>query len=141
MWFARLYRKKTLWLVLFLLCTSAVVLLSLLPYSPERSVKAQTGFRWDYVEHFLAFFSLGGLYVLWRSNREYRLGEKEFVFLLVFSAGFSWAMEYAQCYIPGRVYNNKDALFNLAGVLCSVLVVYLALVRVYLRKRHALQDG
>lgn len=140
MWFAKLYRKKTIWLIMFLLCTGTIILLSLIPYSPEKSVKAQSGFRWDYLEHYLAFFSFGSLYVLWRSNREYRLNSLEFILLLVISAAFSWSMEYAQLYIPGRAFNNRDALFNLAGVLSSLLLVYLLLIRYYLRKRQALSE-
>ena len=140
MWFLKLYNKKPVWLVLFILCTAAIILLSLIPFSPERSVKAQSGFRWDYLEHFLAFFSFGSLYILWRCNRKFRLSGLETALLLVLASGFGWTMEYAQLYIPGRAYNNTDALFNLAGVLGSVLLVYLVLVRYYLRKRQSLPE-
>jgi hypothetical protein len=105
------------------------------------AVKAESGFRWDYLEHFLAFFTFGSLYVIWRSDRNYHMRGTELFVLLIASGGFSFAMEYAQLYVPGRAFNPIDLTCNLAGVLGSILFVYFYLIRHYLRKRYVMPGG
>jgi VanZ family protein len=141
MWMLKFYNRKPVWLVLFILCTAVIILLSLIPYSPEMAVKAESGFRWDYLEHFLAFFTFGSLYVIWRSDRNYHMRGTELFVLLIASGGFSFAMEYAQLYVPGRAFNPIDLTCNLAGVLGSILFVYFYLIRHYLRKRYVMPGG
>jgi VanZ family protein len=138
MWLLKLYHKKSVWLILFIACTAGIVLVSVIPYSPEKAAVAESGFRWDYLEHFLAFFSFGGLFVLWRSDRNYRISAMELVLLCILAAGFSWAIEYAQLFVPGRAFNVIDIMFNLAGVLSSILLVYFLVIRYYLRRRQSI---
>lgn len=133
--FWKVYHKKTLWMILFFACTATIVLLSVIPYSTEVDRQSGTKFRWDYLEHFLAFFAFGGLYVLWRSDRKYRIKVPELLFLIIVSGGFSMGMEYIQLFIPGRAFNYIDFLYNLAGVLSSILLVYFFLIRHYIRKK------
>lgn len=141
MWLLRYYNKKSIWLILFVLCSAVIILLSVIPYSTEMAVRADSGFRWDYLEHYLAFFSFGSLYVLWRSDRSYRMRGWDLALLMVVASGFSLGTEYAQLFIPGRAFNLMDVLYNLAGVLSSILVVYIYLIRQYLRKRYVLSNA
>jgi len=137
MWLLKFYNRKPVWLILFILCTAVIILLSIIPYSPEKAVRAESDFRWDYLEHFLAFFTFGSLYVVWRSDRNYHMRGMELLFLFIVAGGFSMGTEYVQLYIPGRAFNLIDFTYNMAGVLGSILIVYVYLIRQYLRKRHS----
>ena len=131
------YHKKILWMVLFLACATLIMVASLIPYSPERAQKTPPGFRWDYLEHFVVYFLFGSLYILWRSDRDFKIPNLWLAVLLLVSLGFSFLTEFVQLWIPGRAYNILDAVCNLSGVLGSFFVVYLCLIRWYLRKRHS----
>lgn len=130
------YHKKNLWLSLFILCTILILVVSVIPFSRQMQQKGSGEFRWDYLEHFLAYFVFGGLFILWRSNRNFSIRSLELAVLLAVSVSFSIGTEYVQLFIPGRAFNPVDALYNLAGLLTSVSVVYFFLVRHYLRKRQ-----
>ena len=132
----RFYYRKNIWLILFILWTLLIVSLSMIPYSGVAKEPGSSGFRWDYLEHFLAHFAFGTLFILWRSDRRFNIPNLELALIFALTLCFSFLTEYIQLYIPGRAFNYIDVLYNLAGVVSSILLVYFFCIRVYLRKKH-----
>ena len=131
------YHKKYIWLVGFIAWTLFIVLLTVMPDSKEVIQQATENFRWDYPLHFLAYFAFGTLYILWRGDSNFSIRGIELFVLFAISCSFAVLTEYLQLLIPGRTFNYIDVIYNLAGVLSSILVVYFYLIRFYLRKKHS----
>jgi len=130
------YYRKSIWLILFIIWTLLIISASMIPYSGATGELGSSGFRWDYLEHFLAYLAFGSLYILWRSDRSFNLRNMELALMFTVSICFSILTEYIQLFIPGRAFNYIDVVYNLAGVLSSILLVYLFLIRYYLRRKH-----
>ncbi len=137
MWFMKYYHNKSIWLILFILWTLLILLVSLIPYSTETARQSISEFRWDYLEHFLAYFAFGSFYVLWRSDRNFSMRSLELALMFAVTISFSLMTEYLQLLVPGRRFNLIDAAYNLAGVLGSILLVYFYLIRHFMRKRQS----
>ena len=132
-----LYHKKRLWLGLFISWTLVLVILTLYP-DFEKIVKEGTSkFRWDYIQHFLAYFGLGSLYVLWRGSTDFFIRGTELALLIAITIVFSILTEYIQVLIPGRAFNVLDMFYNVVGVLTGIITTYFIIIRFWLRKRYA----
>jgi len=85
--------------------------------------------RLDYIIHFSAYFILVLLYLLWLGIKG--PGKKILFFLLSVLGGFviSSLIEGIQIFIPGRMYNPVDILYNCVGVTTGVLFFYLFIFR------------
>lgn len=132
----KFYYRKSIWLILFIFWTLLIISTSMIPYSGVSGEPGSSGFRWDYLEHFLAYFAFGSLYILWRSDRNFTIRKLELALLFTLATCFSILTEYIQIFIPGRAFNYIDVLYNLAGVISSILLIYFYLIRYYLRKKH-----
>ncbi|MFC2115372.1 VanZ family protein [Bacteroidota bacterium] len=130
------YHKKYIWLTGFIIWTLFILFVSLVPDSKEIIEQSTENFRWDYLEHFLAYFAFGTLYILWRGDRDFTIKGLELAVLFAVACSFSFLTECLQMLIPGRTFNIIDVVYNLAGVLGSILVIYYYLIRYYLRKKH-----
>ena len=131
------YHKKYIWLTGFILWTLFILLVSVIPDTTEIIQQSTENFRWDYLEHFLAYFAFGTLYILWRGDRDFSIKGVELAVLFAVVCSFSFLTEYMQLLIPGRAFNIIDVVYNLAGVLGSILIIYFYFVRYYLRKKHS----
>jgi VanZ family protein len=112
-----------------------ILAVSLIPDHRDPLEKGIREFRWDYLEHVIAYFILGGLFIFWRGNRDFGIGGLEISGLLLYTIGMAVLTEYLQIRIPGRSFNIIDMICNLAGVLASLVFIYFIVVRQYLRKR------
>ena len=110
-----LYNKKSIWLSLFILWSLILTVVTLYPDSSKVIIESESDFRWDYLEHFLAYFIFGGTYILWRSNSNFTIKTIEMLILFVITFVFSIITEYAQVLIPGRTFNLIDMVYNVAG--------------------------
>lgn len=128
------YHKKYIWLTGFILWTLFILLVSVIPDTTEIIQQSNGNFRLDYLEHFLAYFTFGTLYILWRGDRDFSIKVVELAVLFAVACSFSFLTEYMQLLIPGRAFNIIDVVYNLAGVLGSILIIYFYFVRYYLRK-------
>jgi VanZ family protein len=137
MWMFRLYYSKTLWLVLFILWTVLTIGLSLIPYTPGSKTGLSSGIRWDYLQHFFLYFTLGSLYIIWRSGKDFSIRNLELLAILIIIGVFSMGTEFIQKIVPGRAFNYIDLMYNFGGLLSSVLLVYLYLIRTYLKRRYS----
>ena len=133
----KLYNLKPLWLALFLLCTVVLIGVALVPDSSRVMIDTGSDFRWDYLEHLLAYFIFGSLFILWRSNANFMMKAVEMAILIAITCLFSLLTEYAQLLIPERTFNIYDMLYNLLGVLAGLLVTYVVLIRILLRRKYA----
>lgn len=129
------YHKKGIWLSLFLVWTAMIIYLSLRPGPNEILKKHFLEIRMDYFLHFLAYFALGSLYVIWRGNRQFEIKSIELAVITTAAISFSILLEYIQLLIPGRSFNVFDMLYNTLGVICGVGLTYFYIVRHFLRKR------
>ncbi len=131
------YHKKAVWLILFILWSLLLIFVTVYPDSSKVIIQTSSGFRWDYLEHFLAYFIFGTLYILWRGDDDFGIRGTELAFLLSVTCAFSILTEYIQVLIPGRSFNVIDMLYNLFGVLAGILAIYFLFMRVYLRRKYA----
>jgi VanZ family protein len=132
----KLYHKKPVWLVLFIVWTLLIMVISLVPDTNEIIRKSISSFRWDYLEHFIAFFVFGTFYLLWRADVNFSIKGTELAILIAVSIVFAMLTEYAQVFIPGRTFNIIDAAYNISGVLASIVLIYFYLLRHFLRKKQ-----
>ena len=132
----KLYHKKFIWLTLFILWTLLLIIASVYPDSNKVIIEGESDFRWDYLEHFVAYFVFGGLYIVWRSNTDFVIRSIELAFLISVTCIFSLLTEYVQVMIPGRTFNIVDMLYNVGGVLTGTLITYFLLIRYYMRKKY-----
>ena len=131
------YNMKKIWLILFIIWTLLIILLSVMPYSKEVVSKNGSSFRWDYLEHFFAYFAFANLYILWRIDRNFSIRKLELYLMFVVIISFSLLTEYIQLLVPGRIFNYIDVAYNFVGVLGSFLIVYVYLIRYYMRRKHS----
>jgi VanZ family protein len=109
--------------------------------SPNELLKKQFfEIRMDYLLHFIAYFTFGSLYVLWRGNRNFEIKSIELAILIAAAISFSILMEYLQLLIPGRAFNVVDMVYNTLGVICGVGITYFYIVRHFLKKRDFTQS-
>jgi len=131
----QLYHKKLLWLSLFIAWTLFIVYMSLRPGANEILKKQFFELRMDYMLHFIAYFTFGSLYVLWRGNRNFEIKSLELAILIAAAISFSILMEYFQLLIPGRAFNVVDMAYNTIGVIFGVGITYFYILRHFLKKR------
>ena len=131
----KLYNLKPLWLILFILWTVLLTVVSVCPDSNKVIISTDSGFRWDYLEHFVAYLIFGGLYILWRSRSDFTLKGLEMAMLIAITCIFSILTEYVQILIQDRTFNVMDMAFNVGGVLASILLTYFIIIRLFLRRK------
>jgi VanZ family protein len=129
----KIVQYKLLLLCLSLAWLAFLAVLSLIPYDgTELLPETGSDFRWDYIEHFTGYLVLGGLVTLWRLNRNYTVPFWEII--LVVAAGFivSFALEYAQLFIPGRSFNVIDVVYNISGLATGIILAWVVIGRLIL---------
>jgi len=133
----RYYHKKFIWLTGFILWTLFILFATVIPDTGEVIQQNTENFRWDYLEHFLAYFVFGTLYILWKGDNKYSIRGTGLILMIAISCSFAILTEFLQLLIPGRAFNIIDILYNLTGVLCSILFIYFYIVRYYLKKKQS----
>ncbi|PLX24248.1 MAG: hypothetical protein C0597_00105 [Marinilabiliales bacterium] len=76
--------------------------------------------RMDYILHFLIYFGLSILYMLWKADNFLLVKNKFLVYFLVSALILSGISEYAQTFIPGRSFNPIDYYLNALGIILGV---------------------
>ena len=130
-----LLKNKNLWTTAFYLWIAAIILLTVISFSPEMKKQNEGGFRFDYLEHFFVFAIIPLLYHLARGeylDRFLRSKWAVFALGLVFCA----LAELQQNFIPGRNYNPVDLVLNILGYLTGSFAVWL-FIKEKMRKEKA----
>lgn len=96
---------------------------------PDFSEDEGPGLRLDYLFHFMAYFILGMLIVIWQIRDDARLPTKTYVIIVVLGVLFGLIDEWHQVMIPGRTFNPMDFYLNAIGFLVAFFFVYHYLIR------------
>ena len=121
-------RHKKLFAILFWIWVVLILYFTLTPNSPNMKIETkEDSFRLDYILHFLVYFSLAILYLLWKANRFLKVQIKSSIYFLAAALLLSGIAEYVQSYIPGRTLNPVDYYSNAAGIILGVLLPRLVL--------------
>jgi len=110
--FIRPYAKYLLlaWIV-------AIVTVSSSPSIPSLRIHTEkTDIRLDYLIHFLEYASLAFLTYLAFAGKDFRIPAVRYLLFTSCLIIFAIADESHQILIPGRTFNPKDLLSNLAGI-------------------------
>lgn len=116
-------KNKRLFSFIFWLWVAIILYFTLTPNSPQMKVDVkEQSFRLDYILHFLVYFSLAVLYLLWKAENFLNVKVKYLIYFLTGALILSGLIEYAQVYIPGRSFNPIDYLSNAAGIILGVVI-------------------
>ena len=116
-------KNKRLFSFIFWLWVAIILYFTLTPNGPQMKVDVkEQSFRLDYILHFLVYFSLAILYLLWKAEIFLKVKVKYLIYFLAGALILSGLIEYAQLYIPGRSFNPIDYLSNAAGIILGVVI-------------------
>lgn len=110
--FLRPYAKYLLifWII-------AIISVSSSPSIPSLKIHTEkTDIRLDYLIHFLEYASLAFLTCLSFTEKDFRMPAAKYLILTLCLVVFAAADEWHQLLIPGRTFNPKDLISNLAGI-------------------------
>ena len=118
-----LLKNKKLFAITFWVWVTLIIFLSVIPNGPKMQIEIKENtFRLDYILHFLVYFSLANLYLLWKADNYFNIKSKYPVFFLIGGLILSGFSEYAQTYIPGRSFNSFDFYSNVSGIVLGVII-------------------
>jgi len=110
--FIRPYAKYflVLWIV-------TIIAVSSVPSIPDLKIHTRKAdIRLDYLIHFLEYGSLAFLAYLSFSGRDFRISSRKYLLLTICLMVFAAADETHQMIIPGRSFNPRDLISNMAGI-------------------------
>ena len=111
--------KKNLVNILFVVWSVLILFASIIPLSQEKHFEfGGSIFRLDYIEHFAVFFILGFLYVL-KTKLKLQLKLSDISLLIIYAA----FTETIQLIIPGRTFNPMDLVYNILGLVFSIILI------------------
>jgi VanZ family protein len=97
-----------------------IISVSSIPRLPTVKIHtAHSEIRLDYLIHFCEYGFLAFLAFLTMADKEFRLKYTKFLIITLSLILFAILDEYHQKLIPGRAFNAKDILSNIAGILAS----------------------
>ncbi len=127
----KLLENKILLKFLFWVWFIIIFILSSLPNIPTQKINIwDEPWRLDYLEHFLVFGLLAGLFVIWKFEKDTFFIKKyfaSFILLIIFAA----ATEIHQIWIPGRSFNPLDLIYNLVGLISFFIISPYIVKRIY----------
>ena len=121
-------QKLRLWGAALLIWGIIILILTIIP--GEAMVQPSghgTRFRWDYPEHFAAYFLLALFYYLWRRNSDQFQNRRDFRILIIAGLAASAGTEVLQLFVPNRTFNPVDMGFNTLGIAAMALLWRFAL--------------
>lgn len=118
-----LLKNKKLFGLTFWIWIALIISFSIIPNGPKMQIEInENSFRLDYFLHFLVYFSLAILYLLWKADNYFNIISKHLVYFLIGGLILSGLSEYAQTFIPGRTFNPFDFYSNMSGIVLGVIV-------------------
>ena len=104
-------------LYLLILWIVAIIVVSSIPSIPILKIQtAKSDIRLDYLIHFIEYGSLAFLTYLSFSGKYFKISSLKYFILTICLMLFAFADEFHQVIIPGRTFNPKDLISNLAGI-------------------------
>ena len=97
---------------------AAIMIISLIPNGPKMKIEIKDSiYRLDYFLHFLVYFSLAILFILWKADKYFKVKSILIFYFLIGGFILAGLSEYAQTFVPGRTFNPYDFYSNISGVL------------------------
>jgi VanZ family protein len=113
-------RPYSVYLLIFWLVTIAAV--SSIPHLPMPKIgSGKSEIRLDYLVHFCEYCALIFLSLLSFAGKDFKLSVRKYILITIAVGAFAIADEFHQKLIPGRTFNTKDILSNLAGIFCGAV--------------------
>jgi VanZ family protein len=110
-----LFRPHARYFLIFLVI--AILAVSSIPNLPTLKIHtAKTEFRLDYLIHFCEYGVLAFVAFLSFAGKEFKIGYRKVLLIVVSLIVFAVLDELHQKLIPGRTYNIKDIMSNVAGI-------------------------
>ena len=104
----------------------AIIIVSSIPSIPTLTIHtAKADIRLDYLIHFGEYGVLTFLTFLSFTGNEYKISFKMFSLILPSLILFALLDEYHQKLIPGRLFNIKDILSNMTGILAALIFTFI----------------
>lgn len=98
----------------------AIISVSSVPRIPTLKIHtAHSEIRLDYLIHFCEYGFLAFMAFLTFADKEFRLKFKKYLLITLALIFFAVLDELHQKLIPGRAYNLKDILSNIAGIVAA----------------------
>jgi len=111
----------------------AIISVSSIPSLPTLKIHTSgSDIRLDYLIHFCEYGILAGMAFLTFADSQFRLRYTKIFLITICLILFAIADEYHQKLIPGRAFNVKDILSNIAGILGALVfcvVVFRSIAR------------
>ena len=109
------------WGILFIAWSILIIVFSVIPNDSLAKMGIDnSGFRWDYLEHFGVFVLFSTLYLQWRIADPVK---KRIWGLIIIGVVFAASTELFQLFIQSRSFNYLDLLFNIAGLPIGAIVI------------------
>jgi VanZ family protein len=100
----------------------AIIIVSSIPSVPVLKIHtAKAEIRLDYLIHFCEYGFLAFMAFLTFAGNEFKISYKKFIFITICLIAFAILDEFHQKLIPGRSFNVKDILSNIAGILATLI--------------------
>jgi VanZ family protein len=110
----------------------AIAALSSSPSIPSLKIHTEkTDIRLDYLIHFLEYASLAFLTYLAFAGKDFRIPAVRYLLLTSCLIIFAIADESHQILIPGRTFNPKDLLSNVAGIAGGLVFCVVVFRRIF----------
>ena len=121
-------KNKKIFAAAFWIWIAVILYFTLIPNGPKLKVDIKNqSYRLDYIMHFLVYFSLAILYLLWKADSYFKVKPKHLVYFLAGALILSGISEYAQTFIPERTFNPIDFYSNMAGIIVGIIAPKLVL--------------
>lgn len=125
-------KNKKIFAFVFWLWIAIILYFTLIPNMLKLNVNIKDhNYRLDYILHFIVYFCLAILYLLWKADHYFKVKPIFLLYFLIgglFLSGFS---EYAQSFIPGRTFNPYDFYANAAGIILGIIIPKLVFIKIF----------
>jgi VanZ family protein len=124
-------KNKKLFALTFWVWITLIISFSIIPNGPKMQIEIKGNMhRLDYIIHFLVYFSLAILYLLWKADNYFNMNSKHLIYFLIGGLLLSGLSEYAQSFIPERTFNPFDFYSNMSGLIIGVIIPRLVLSKI-----------
>ena len=116
---------RNIFAILFFTLLSALLALTYYPDLPDLKVRIKDEwFRLDYIGHLGFYAAISASFIIWRTGWRGKIPGILIFFTILAGTITGIITEFSQLAIPGRSFNPVDMMYNCAGVLVGVAVVY-----------------
>ncbi|MCF8367149.1 MAG: VanZ family protein [Bacteroidales bacterium] len=103
-----------------------IIIISTIPNLPQPEIKPEKDYpiRLDYFFHFMVYFVLAFLVIIWQVNDQIKIRPCRFIIIIFIGLLFGFIDEWHQMLIPGRRYNTVDFVSNALGFISGMVFTY-----------------